>query len=391
MAQTADVVIIGGGIVGASIAYHLRRDGMSGRVVVIERDTTYARAATPMSMGGIRQQYSAACNVALSRYSLPFYEQFDDAMAGAWGTPQGHFHPRGYLVLMHAENQDGLRQRFERQRQLGVEIELLSPEAVRERVPHLHVEELAGGLFGPRDGYVNPRGVLQGFVEQSRELGCTWLQDEVVRFHVEGEQQARVETQRHGTLSTPALVVASGAWTRQLAELAGLDLPVVPVRRQACYATLPERLGYKLPMILDRIRDISFRHDTETDNHLLVTRTIRDEPSGFNFDWDAEAFHTQIMPTIRHYLPTCGDLQLQRGWAGHYAVTPDENPILGRHPEYPQLYMATGFSGHGVMLAPATGNILSELIRTGGSETLDVTPYRLERFATGDLIHDPQI
>ncbi|MEE9148106.1 MAG: FAD-binding oxidoreductase [Candidatus Tectomicrobia bacterium] len=390
MTHTADVIIIGGGIVGASIAYHLRQDGLSGQVLIIENDTTYARAATPMSMGGIRQQYTAACNVALARYSLPFYEQFDEIMAGAWGTPMAHFHPRGYLVLMHAENQAALRQKYDTQRQLGVEIELLSPEDVRERIPHLNIQDIVGGIFGPRDGYVNPRGALQGFVERSRELGCTWLQDEVIDFNPAG-QHATVTTRHHGTITTPALVIAAGAWAQRLAALASIALPVLPVRRQACYVTLPARLGYKFPMILDRIHDISFRHDTETDDHLLITRTIRDEPSGFNFDWEEDAFHTQLAPLMRHYLPTCGEVQLQRGWAGHYAVTPDENPILGRHPEYAQLYMAVGFSGHGVMLAPATGKILSELIRLGRSDTLDVHPYRLDRFATGDLINDPQI
>jgi glycine/D-amino acid oxidase-like deaminating enzyme len=144
-------------------------------------------------------------------------------------------------------------------------------------------------------------------------------------------------------------------------------------------------------MVLDRQQDISFRHDTETDNHLLISRTVRTEPPGFNFDWDSGAFDSHIAPLLRHYLPMCGEPQLQRGWAGHYAVTPDENPILGQHPEHPQVLMATGFSGHGVMLAPATGKALSELIRLGRSTTLDIQPYRLQRFATGELIADPQI
>jgi glycine/D-amino acid oxidase-like deaminating enzyme len=390
MAQMADVVIIGGGIVGASVAYHLRQDDASLRVMVIERDTTYARAATPMSMGGIRQQYSAACNVALARYSLPFFEQFDEQMAGAWGTPQAHFHARGYLVLMHVETQDALRRKYEMQRQLGVEIDLLTPEDVRELIPHLNIDTITGGLYGRRDGYLNPRGALQGFVERSRELGCLWLQDEIVAFHPSA-REVTVETRRHGTMTAPKLVMTSGAWTQHLAALAGIDLPVQPVRRQACYVTLPTRLGYKLPMVLDRVHDISFRHDTETDDHLLITRTIRDEPPGFNFDWEAEAFQSQLVPLMRHYLPSCGEVQLQRGWAGHYAVTPDENPILGPHPDYPNVYMAVGFSGHGVMLAPASGKILSEFVRLQRSETLDAYPYRLQRFATGDLINDPQI
>ena len=391
MPLTTAVVIIGGGIVGASIAYQLRHDGFSDRILVIESDTTYARAATPMSMGGIRQQYSAACNVALARYSVPFYEHFDAHMTGAWGTPQAHFHQRGYLVLIHSDNADRLRQRYDRQRQLGVEIELLAPEAVKERMPHLNTAGLVGGLYGPRDGYVNPRGALQGFVERSRELGCTWLQDEVVDFQPKAGQQATVETRHHGRITASILVMAAGAWTRRLAALAGIDLPVLPVRRQACYVTLPTPVGYKFPMVLDRFHDVSFRHDTETDDHLLITRTVRAEPPGFNFEWDADPFYRQIVPLLRHYLPTCGEVQLQRGWAGHYAVTPDENPILGPHPEYPHLLMAVGFSGHGVMLAPATGKMMSELIRLGRSDTLDMQPYRLERFASGDLIDDPQI
>ena len=391
MAETAEVVVMGGGIIGASVAYHLRQDGVTGRILLIEPDSTYARAATPMSMGGIRQQFSVPCNIAMARYGLAFYEQFDERMAGTWGTPQAHFHQRGYLVLLHAQNRAVLQQRYERQRQLGVDVELLSPEDVRELVPHLCIDEILGGIYGRRDGYLNPRGALQGFVERSRELGCVWRQDEVVGFGRSTGQDMTVQTRDGRTITTPTLVIAAGAWTQRLAALAGIELPVVPIRRQGCYVTLPTRLGYKLPMTLDRQRDMSFRHDTETDDHLLITRTIRHEPAGFNFDWDATAFNTHIVPLLQHYLPTCGIPQLQRGWAGHYAVTPDENPILGPHPAYPRLFMAVGFSGHGVMLAPATGKALSELIRLGRSDTLDIQPYRLERFASGALIADPQI
>ncbi|MBM3225906.1 MAG: FAD-binding oxidoreductase [Candidatus Tectomicrobia bacterium] len=391
MAQTAEVVIMGGGIVGASIAYHLRQDGVTGRILVIERDATYARAATPMSMGGVRQQYSVPSNIALARYGLAFYERFDEIMAGAWGTPQAHFHQRGYLVLMHPTTEEALRRRYEVQRQLGVEVQLLSPADIHTMLPHLNIESITGGVYGYRDGYLNPRGALQGFVEQTRELGCTWVQDEVVEFGALGSDGMQVRLRGGETITTPALVIAAGAWTQQLAALAGIELPVVPVRRQACYATLPTLLGYKLPMVLDRVHDVSFRHDTETDNHLQITRTIRDEPAGFHFDWDSAAFATHIAPVVQHYLPDCGTLQLQRGWAGHYAVTPDENPILGPHPVYPRLFMAIGFSGHGLMLAPATGKVLSECIRQGQATTLDIQPYRLERFATGELIVDPQI
>lgn len=390
MAQTADVVLIGGGIIGASIAYHLRQDGFVGRILVIERDTTYARAATPMSLGGVRQLYGVSCNIQLARYSLQFYERFDEVMSGGWGRAQAHFHQRGYLLLLDDENRDAWFRRYEVQRQLGVEVEMLPPGQVHELFPHLYVGDVSYALFSQRDGYLNPRGALQGFVERSRELNCTWLQDEVIGFTPAAGQMFNVQTRMSGDISTPAVVIVSGAWAQSVAGLAGISLPVRPVRRQACYVTLANPPGYKLPMVIDR-SNVHFRHDTETDNHLLVSYIIRDEPPGFNFDWDSAQFEAHILPTLRRRLPACGDIQLQRGWAGHYAVTPDENFILGQHPELPGLFMATGCSGHGVMLAPAIGKVLSEAIRLRRYETLDATPYRLGRFATGELISDPQI
>jgi glycine/D-amino acid oxidase-like deaminating enzyme len=390
MAQAADVVLVGGGIIGASIAYHMLQEGFSGRVLVIERDTTYARAATSLSLGGVRQLYGVPSNIAMARYSLQCYERFDEEMSGAWGRAQAHFYQRGYLLLLDPHNQDVWLKKYQLQRQMGVEVEKLASSEVEQLFPHLLVEDVDCALYSPRDGYVYPRGALQGFVERSRELGCRYLQDEVVGFEPTAGATFRVQTQRTGTISTGVLIIVSGAWSEHVARLAGITLPVTPVRRQACYVTLPHPLGYKLPMVIDS-SDIHFRHDTETDDHLIVSYIIRDEPSGFNWEWNSEAFDSHIEPTLRRRLPGAGPVRLQRGWAGHYAVTPDENPILGPHPAVPGLLMATGFSGHGVMLAPAAGKLISELIRLGRYETLDASAYGLERFATGQLIDDPQI
>jgi glycine/D-amino acid oxidase-like deaminating enzyme len=390
MAQTADVVLIGGGIIGASIAYHLLQDSFSGRVLVVERDTTYARAATSLSLGGIRQLYGVPSNIAMARYSLQCYERFDEAMSGAWGAAQAHFHQRGYLLLLDAHNQEAWLKKYEVQRQLGVEVEKLAPSEVRRLFPHLFVDDVACALFSRRDGYINPRGALQAYVERARELGCAYLQDEVIGFAPEAGAGFSVRTQRAGTIASGLLIIVSGAWSQYVARLAGIDLPVTPVRRQACYVTLPRPLGYKLPMVIDS-SNVHFRHDTESEDHLVVSYIVRDEPSGFNWEWDSEAFDAHIEPTLRRRLPGAAPVKLQRGWAGHYAVTPDENPILGPHPEIPGLFMATGFSGHGVMLAPATGKLISELIRLGRYETLDASAYGLQRFATGQLIDDPQI
>lgn len=389
MAATAEVVIVGGGIIGASIAYHLQADGLSGRVLVIDPDLTHRRAATPASMGGVRTQYGVPSNLAMARHGLDFYARFDEAMAGAWGRPRARFHRGGYLLLAHAANEATLRQRCAAQRAIGVGVEWLAPDDIRRVVPSLAPDGVAGALWTPEDGYLSPRGALQGFVERSRELGARYLQDEVVGLQLEGSR-ATVRTRFTGELSTPAVVLAAGAWSRAVAALAGVELPVHPLRRQACLVQLAPPPPARLPMTLDRQNNLAFRSDTDTDDHLLVSRQLPGEPSGFRFDWEVEAFAAHIAPLLRHYLPG-GEPRLQRGWAGHYDVSPDDNPILGPHPEHPALLLATGFSGHGLMLAPAAGMITSELIRLGRSGTLDAHPYRLARFAEGDLVPDPQI
>jgi glycine/D-amino acid oxidase-like deaminating enzyme len=387
---TADVVIVGGGIVGASVAYHLRVDGFTGRVLVVDPDLTHARAATPASMGGVRTQYSVPSNLAMARYGLDFYARFDEAMGGEWGRPRARFHRRGYLLLAHASNAEALRGRFAAQRTIGVAVEWLTPDEIRRAVPELAVDGVVGAVWTRDDGYVSPRGALQGFVERSRELGATWRQDEVVGLQLEGGR-ATVRLGGGDVVSTATVVLAAGAWSRGLAALSGVDLPVHPLRRQACLVQVARPPAVPLPMTLDREDPLGFRSDTESPDHLLVSRQLSHEALGFRFDWDVESFAAHIAPRLRRYLPGCGELRLQRGWAGHYDVSPDENPILGAHPEYPALLIAAGFSGHGLMLAPAAGQITSELIRAGRAETLDARPYRLERFAEGEPIVDPQI
>lgn len=390
MTASADVVIVGGGIVGASVAYHLRADGFTGRVLVVDRDLTHMRAATAASMGGVRTQYCVASNLAMARYGLEFFAGFDETLAGSWGRPRSHFRRAGYLMLAHGSNEVAMRRRCAAQQAIGVGVEWLAPEVIRQEVPALAVDGVAGALWTREDGYVNPGGALQGFIERSRELGAVWRQDEVVGLRLDGAH-ATVRLRDAGPLSTAVVVVAAGAWSDEVTRLAGVDLPVRPLRRQACLVQLGTPPPAPMPMILDRDNPINFRSDTETADHLFVSRQLHDEPPGFRFDWDVESFAAHIAPRLRRYLPGCGEPRLQRGWAGHYDVSPDENPILGPHPEHPSLMIAAGFSGHGLMLAPAAGRITSELIRLGRAETLEARLYRLGRFAEGEPIVDPQI
>src|SRR5258706_4501943 len=179
MAATADVVIVGGGIVGASVAYHLRADGFTGRVLVVDPDLTHMRAATPASMGGVRTQYGVASNLAMARYGLNFFASFDEMLAGSWGRPRAHFRRAGYLLLAHASNEVALRRRCAAQQAIGVGVEWLAPGDIRQVVPALAVDGVVGALWTREDGYVNPAGALQGFMQRSRELGAEWRQDEV--------------------------------------------------------------------------------------------------------------------------------------------------------------------------------------------------------------------
>ena len=390
MTSTADVVIVGGGIVGASTAYHLRADGFTGRVLVLDPDLTHSRATTPASMGGVRTQYGVPSNLAMARYGLDFYARFDEAMAGAWGLPRVRFHRGGYLLLAHPDNEAAFRRRGERQRAIGVEVQWLAPDDIRRVAPDLDLDGVTGALWTDGDGSVSPRGALQGFVERSRELGAVWRQDEVVGLQLEGDR-ATVRTRGGDAVSTPAVVLAAGAWSRNVAALAGVELPVHALRRQACLVHLGTPPKTRLPMTLDRQNNLAFRSDSESDDHLLVSRQLPGEGPGFRFDWDVEQFAASIAPRLRRYLPRCGEPRLQRGWCGHYDVSPDENPILGRHPEHAALLIAAGFSGHGLMLAPAAGRLTAEVIRLGRSATFDARPYRLARYAEGEPIDDPQI
>ena len=184
--------------------------------------------------------------------------------------------------------------------------------------PHLCVDDITGAIYGRRDGYLNPRGALQGFVERARELGCTWLQDEVISFHAAPDHTMTVQTHASGIISTPALVMAAGAWAQQLATLAVIDLPVLPVRRQACYVTLPTVLGYKLPMVLDR-QPISRFGTTPRPMITCRLRTVRDEPPGFNFDWDAEAFPPILSPCCGTTCPPVATCSCNGGGRGTMA------------------------------------------------------------------------
>jgi len=387
----ADVVVVGGGVVGSSIAYHLRTDGFTGRVIVVERDPSYARASSGRAMGGIRQQFGSAVNVRLAQYSIDFYRRFDQALPRAAGLPPSGFVQRGYLFLVNDELADRFERRFARQRRLGACVERLSLDRIRQLVPDLRLDDIRFGLFGPEDGYASPRAVLAGLRHAALAAGATYLAAEVVGIEYAGGRVTGVTLDRGERVTCATLVNAAGPFAGALAALAGIALPVQPVRQQLFRCALARVWPYRFPVVIDPT-GVHWRHEDPSEtaprDRIVVARTKLDEPPGENFDCDVSRWEREFRPPLISRLPALEPLELLDGWAGLYEMTPDHNPIIGDHPQRRGFVLANGFSGHGLMLAPAVGKAVSELVRLGACQTFDISAFDVRRFARGELFWD---
>lgn len=378
----ADVVIVGAGIVGSSIAYHLTEAGC-GKVLVIERETRQGLGSTGKSMGGVRAQFATEANIRMSLYSIPFFARFEDET----GTPSG-YKPHGYLFVANsARHLDYLCANHERQVALGLRgVQMLGPDDVRRILPQLRPDDIAGGSFCETDGFVDPHSVMMGFMSRALERGAELLRGvEVTGVTVEASRVAGVETTQ-GPVFTRTVVNAAGPWARALATSAGVDLPIQPLRRMLVptepFAGLPERL----PMVIDMSTGFHFRPEGLG---LLMAWNDPGETPGFNTEFDPE-FVEKILTLAVDRVPVFANLQVnpRRGWAGLYAMSPDHHAILGAAPEVSGFYCANGFSGHGVMHSPATGRIVSDLILMGDSKLIGGKVLDLARFAEERSIHE---
>ncbi len=385
------IVIVGGGVVGSSIAWHLRTGGFAGEVTVVERDPTYRRASSFLAMGGVRQQFGSAANIRLAQHGIRFYERFDTVMRTPDHRPRAWFRQRGYLFLVNDETAARFERRYARQRALGARVERLDVAAIRDLVPDLALDDIRFGVFGPDDGYASPREVLAGFRHAAAAAGAQYVTGEVTRLRVAGGRVHGVTLDGGASLDARAVVNAAGPFAAKLAALADLDLPVTPVRQHLFRCALPRRWPHRFPVVIDP-GGVHWRHDdpvTPGDpDRIVVARTKLDEPPGENFDCDRDRWTTDFRPPLVARLPAFEAAELLEGWAGLYEMTPDHNPLLGEHPELADFHLANGFSGHGLMMAPATGAALAELLMTGASTRLDVRAFDPGRFARGEEFRD---
>jgi FAD-dependent oxidoreductase domain-containing protein 1 len=366
MSGSADIVIIGGGIIGSSIALNLLQDGFTGRVLVIERDPSYQFASSALAMGGVRQQFMSSFNIRMVQYSLQVFH----------AHPECQFRQRGYLFLANESNWTNLQRRYEIQKSLGAECELLTVADIRRLVPELRCDDLVGAVFGPKDGYVDPRASLRVFRKKAEEAGATYISDEVQSIDA-----GAVQTMKAGRIVTPRIVIAAGAYS------GAFGVPVTPVRQQLFRCELPRPWQYEFPVVIDP-GGVHWRTAPHNPEEIVIAKTNPDEPAGIRFGGDLERFHNDFLPALVRRLPEFQGLKLVFGWGGLYEMTPDHNGIIDKHPEIEGLYIAGGFSGHGLMMSPATGKLMSELIRTGRFETLDATQLSFSRFARNELFWD---
>ncbi|MCL7451618.1 MAG: FAD-binding oxidoreductase [Anaerolineae bacterium] len=367
--STAAVVIIGGGIMGASTAYHLARRGHTD-VVILEKDLL-AQASTGLSAGGIRQQFSHPANIRLSQEAVRVFERFEEV----FGVDM-EFRQVGYLFLAQSEDvwQEFLTN-VEIQRQENVPVEALSAEEIGYRWPYLNVDDLRGGTFCAEDGYADPYMAAMGFANAARRLGVhIEEQTRVTAIQIEGGKVRGLETTR-GPISAPVVVNVAGPWGGEVASMAGVDLPVRPVRRQVFVSARFDPIPKPVPMILDIEPAFYFRGEGPG---ILMGMSDPDEPPSFNLNWDY-SFMEKVIDKAVHRAPILEDCEINRGWGGLYAITPDDNPIIGALPVAEGLFCAVGFSGHGFQQAPTVGRILSELI-LDGETSFDLSPFAHDRF-----------
>lgn len=385
MSSSADVVIVGAGIVGASVAWHLVRGGCA-NVRLLEREPHQGRGSTGKSMGGVRVQFGTDVNIRMSRYSIPFYARFDDLV----GHPGGYA-PQGYLlVATTTAHMALLRANHARQRANDVhDVSLLDREGVMARAPLLRPDDIVGGSFGASDGFVDPHSAMTGFTRGALEGGAT-LSRRVMVEAIEVER-GRVQGVRtsEGRIVSPHVVLAAGAWAAPLARTADIDLPVTPLRRMIAPSEPFPSLPARLPMVIDLATGFHFR--PEGRGVLLAWEDPSappcDEPV---FD---PAFVERLLERAVARVPAFADLAVNpsRGWAGLYDMSPDKHAILGEAPGVRGLWLANGFSGHGVMHAPATGRIVSDLILHGRCDAIEWEALSAERFRTGALLHETAV
>ena len=371
-------IVIGAGIIGTSIAYHLAKRGATG-IAVLEKEINPGMGSTAKAAGGIRAQFGSEINIELSRHSIPAFEAFPKEM----GIDVDFFQV-GYLWLATQESEMELfRKNVTLQQAHGINSRLLTPDEIAKMAPYIKMDNIIGGTFHDRDGYAPPADYVMGYHKKSKaagvdyHLGCT----------ITGFDGNRVETTQ-GTFEAETVVCTAGAWMGNIGTMLDLSIPVEPIRRQ-CFVTGPIRNGleHPIPMTIDFTSGIYMHSES---GGVLIGKANKMEPSSFNEHVDYP-FVEHMAELAMERTPILEEATIQTSWGGLYGVTPDHHPILGALPQRPGYSIAAGFSGHGFMHAPATGLVMAELLLDGHASTIDIDLLRFDRFEKNNLIKETHV
>jgi len=370
MTETCDVAIVGGSVVGSATAYFLLgQTGFKGRVVVIEKDSTYADAATSRSVGGVRQQFSTPENISMSTFGAAFIRNADKYL-GVDGESSGvPFTPGGYLFLASEAGLPTLKDNHKIQTGMGADIALLDPKALKQQFSWLNVEGLAAGAFGrTNEGWTDPYSLLQAFKRKARSLGAVYLTDEAVGLEREGNRITGVKLAKGGRLTCGNIVNSAGYRSQTVAAMAGIDLPI-----QGAPLTIDPSGVYFRPEGAGYIGGVAPPEDND--------------PDTFDLDPDYSLFEEIVWPVLAERIPAFESIKMNRAWSGTYDYnTVDQNAILGPHPEVRNFFFASGFSGHGLQQSPAAGRANAEMITYGAYRSIDLSRFGYDRFARGKPI-----
>jgi sarcosine oxidase subunit beta len=379
--DTADVVVIGAGIVGCAAAYHLAAAG-AGRVVVLDREDAVGRGSTGACAGGFRHQFTTEVNVRLSLASVPMIVGFTEEH----GIPLD-ISRDGYLFLVReGTTWERFVRGVELQRSLGARVEVLAAGDAAAMIPGLDMRGVIGATFGPDDGIADPGALTQGYATLATRVGAAFrLGTPVERILAQGERVVGVRTPA-GDITASSVVLAAGPWSASLAATVEIDLPVEPVPRVVVTTAAFPGVPTRRTLVIDA--DTSFYFHRESDG-VLMGMGGRDDPS-FSTAVDDRFVTEELLPKAVEIFPSLAEAGVRSSWAGLYEMTPDRHPVVGRTP-VEGLFVAAGFSGHGFQHGPIVGKLLAELMVDGEARTVDISALSLERFARGALVHETHV
>lgn len=371
-----DIAVVGGSIIGSAVAYFLLRGSPGAKITVIESDPSYEYAAAPRSSGNIRQLWGLPENIAMAKFSREFYVRFPQDMAVEGYDASIGWCQRGYLWFEPVGSRKLLERNYANQQKLGVNSTILEAADIKRMFPSLTVGDGEAAAWSPDDGWLDGYSVVQGFRRKARSIGTNYIKDRVVGIAAANKRVGRITLESGATVDADIVVNASGAWAPYIADMVGMKLPVIPLRRMKFYFDIPAPIE-ELPAVRDFPR-LTFR--PEGKGYFAGVSTLEDKP-GFNFNVDHDFFEEAVWPALASRVPAFETLKVRNGWAGHYEQnTLDTCLIIGRWiGGLDNFYVVTGFSGNGIMHGPAAARALSELILHGRFTTIDMSRLTYQR------------